>query len=315
MEGEGKLRKFLNTDLAVKIISLVLAVVVWIYVVILLDPAIDITLTDIPLIYTNSVNLSNDGYVLLNEKQSNVSLVIRGSRTMLAKINKSDIAAYIDLNGYNQTGSFSLPVSVRLPYDGISVVEKKPNIVNIQIDKLVTQVFPVTVEVKGEPSAGFMTYKPIASQSTVEIKGPNDVVTSIERVVASLDISGASNDVTGSLSPVCYNSNGDEVSSKFLSSFPEKLEVRCGIMKRKTVPVKAVFAGQGHEGDVLTNSSIIIFGKPEIIDNIIEIYTKPIDVAGITGNKRITAQLDMPENVFVLDDITEVAVDISVKSQ
>lgn len=310
------MRKFLSTDAASRIIALALSIIVWIYVVLLLDPSIDIKMNDIPVIYTNTVSLTNEGYVLINEKPSSISIKLRGSRAMLAKINKEDITAYIDLNGYNQAGTFSFPMSVRLPYEEIRVVEKKPDSLSVTIDKLITRSLPVTIKTIGTPSDGFAIYESILSQNMIELKGPNDIITSIDLAEVSVDISDMTSDVIATIPIVFYNTNEDVISSKYLTSTPEKIDVRCVILKKKTVPVKIIMndADQSHTAQVLINSNITIMGKPEIIDKIVEVYSKPLNVSGIKTNTKITLQLDLPNDVVVLDGITDVTAEIGVKT-
>ncbi len=237
------MRKFLSTDIAARIIALVISVFVWIYVVVLLDPLIDIRISDIPVIYTNTVNLTNDGYVLMNEKPSAISIRIRGSRTMLAKFDKQDITAYIDLNGYNQAGTFSLPVSVRLPYEELSVVEKKPYSLSVKIDRIITRTLPVSVRTTGTPKEDYAMHESVLSLNTVELKGAEEIISSIDRAEVTVDISGMSSDVIASVPVTFYNTNEDIVTSKYLTSTPEKLDVRCVILKKKTVPVKIIISG------------------------------------------------------------------------
>ncbi len=313
MEGEKQLSDFLRTDIATRIISFILAIIVWIYVVILLDPEIDITINDIPVLYTNTITLTNEGYILTNEKNDTVSVRIRGSRTMLSKVNKPDIMAFIDLNGYNQTGTFSLPITVRLPFEELSVVEKKPYGINVTIDKRVTQSFPVTVEITGTPQAGFEVYETIPSQSTAELTGPGDLVASIEKVVAKLDVSNVSNDILVTRNLTFYNTNNDIVTNKHLTSQPESVELRCEVLKRKTVPVKPVMDSQhsNYLANVITNNNIVILGKPEVLDKITEIYTKPISVSDLNESSKKSAKLDIPDDIVTLDGISEVTVEIS----
>ena len=67
MEGEGELRDFFKTDLAMRLVSVVAAIVIWVYVVILIEPSVDVPYSDIPVIYNNTVSLG-DNFVLINEK-------------------------------------------------------------------------------------------------------------------------------------------------------------------------------------------------------------------------------------------------------
>jgi len=306
------LKNFLQSDIVSRLIAFVLAIVVWIYVVVLLDPPIDITFGDIPILYTNTVDLTKGGYILTNEKTDTVSIKVRGSRTMLAKINKSEITAFADLNGYYQTGTITIPISVRLPFSELSVIEKKPYGVNVTLDKIVTQSFPVTVEIIGIPETGFEVYESIASQSVVELQGPGELVASIERVVATVDVSGVNDDILVTRELGFYNTNGDAVLNKYLTSAPNMVEVRCEVLKRKTIAINPIIkdAAEGFDATVISSGQITILGRPDVLEHITQVDTAPINASGITKTTKVTAQLDLPANTFALGNISEVTVEI-----
>jgi len=311
------MRNFLKSDIASRIIAFVLAVVVWIYVVILIDPPIDITFNDIPVLFTNTVDLTKEGYVLTNEKPETVSIKVRGSRTMLAKINKSEITAFADLNGYYQTGTVTVPISVRLPAGELSVIEQKPYGANVILDKIITQNFPVTVEITGVPSAGFEIYESIASPGVVELQGPSELVSSIGKVVALVDVGGANDDLMVIRQLSFYNTNSNIVSSKYLTATPEKTEIRCEVLQRKVVTVNPVFtdANSGFTAAVIPGNGVTILGKPDLLSQINVIDTKPIKASTAVKNTKIIVPLDLPEGIVAFENLTEVTVEIREKTE
>ena len=316
MEGEEKLNKFLRTDLAARLISVVLAIVVWIYVVILIEPDIDIYYNDLPVIYTNTLALSNQNLVLVNEKPYTVSLTLRGSRNILSQISKDDITAYIDLSSYGQNGTFSAPILVRLPYEEVSVVSKKPFNASIIINELVTQTFPVTIEFTGEPADGFLVYESIPSQQAVEVTGPTEMIASIEKAVAFIDVTNADSLVTSKSELSFFNTNQDIITGKHLKYNPETIEIRTEILKSKRVPVIPVLSAEDESRftvDIVINSFVTIFGEPSDLEGIDTIYTETINTAGSTQNQKITAELILPSRIMVLDSISEVTVDLTEK--
>ncbi|MDD3766859.1 MAG: CdaR family protein [Eubacteriales bacterium] len=309
------MRDFFKTDLAMRLVSVVAAIVIWVYVVILIEPSVDVPYSDIPVIYNNTVSLG-DNFVLINEKPHTVSLKLRGSRNILSQINKSDITAYVDLNGYNQSGTFLLPILVRLPYEEVTVVEKKPFNISVTISELVTQTFPITVEVTGQPQERFMVYEAIPTISSVDITGPSEIVATIERVVANINVTGADRLVTA-MSPLkFFNSNQDIVTSKHLTASADTVEVRAEILQSKSVPVKAVLsdgAGDKYTASVVTNSFVTILAEPSELASIDTLYTEPVKIQNDTESERVTAKLIIPENVHTQEDITEVIVEVVKK--
>ncbi|NLB82035.1 MAG: hypothetical protein GX800_10610 [Clostridiaceae bacterium] len=310
------MRDFLKSDIASRVIALAIAIILWIYVVILLDPPIDIVFNDIPVLYTNTVDLTKEGYVLTNEKTETVSVKVRGSRTMLAKINKSEISAFADLNGYFQTGTITVPISVGLPIGELSIIEKKPYGVNVTIDKIISQSFPVTVEITGTPEPGFEVYESIASQRIIELKGPSELIASIEKAVVSIDVTGVSDDIMVTRPLVFYNTNQNVVSSRHLTSVPETIEIRSEVLQRKTDLVKAKLTDDngGFVANVIPSNQITVLGKPNVLEQINFVDTNPISLSGITSDTKVVAKLDLPKGIVGLGNISEVTVEIKHKT-
>ena len=315
MEGAGKVKKFFTTDIPIKLLSLFLAVVLWIYVVILLNPETDVIISDIPVTFADSLALTNANYVMMNEKQHTIELKLRGKRSILTGVNKNNISAYVDLAGYEKTGTFSLPLRIVLPFDQITVLEKKPYNINVTIDKIITRKFTISATLNGEPKDNFVAYPPTTSQNIIEVKGPQTIVESIDKAIVQLNVASAVDDVIDLQKVKLINSDGNEITNKLLTTSPEKVEVHCPILFKKKVPVKAVLSTQPPilDTEIIGNSEINILGKQDMLNAITEIRTETIKDDLIKTEAQLTVPLVVPNGVILEQKINEVTVKIKVK--
>ena len=122
-----------------KVISFIVAVLIWIYIIIVVDPLVDVTVRDIPVRYANRSMLADQELCVLESSDNIVELKIKGSRKKIANIDNKNVYATVDLGNITKTGRYSLPVNISIPYEYSEIVSKKPYNIDVTIDKLVRE--------------------------------------------------------------------------------------------------------------------------------------------------------------------------------
>jgi len=315
MEGARKVKNCFTTDIPIKLLSLFLAVVLWIYVVILLNPETDIVISDIPVTFSDTTELNTANYALMNDKPYTVEVKLRGTRSVLAGVNKNNISAFVDLAGYKKSGTFSVPLRIVLPFDQITVVEKKPYNINVTIDKIITRKFTISASLSGEPKENYIAYPPTTTQNIIEVKGPQSIVDSIDKAIVQLNVASAVDDVIDLQKVKLINSDGDEVANKLLASTPEKVEVHSTVLFKKKVPITVVLSTQPPllDTEILGDSEVYILGKQDMLNGITEIHTETIKDDLIKTETKVTVPLIVPTGVILEQKINDVNVKLKVK--
>lgn len=267
------MKKFFTTDISTKLLSLGISVVLWVYLVVLLNPQIETTFSNIPITYSDHAKLSQNGYVITSETVESINLKLRGSRNMLSNVNKYNISAYVDLSGCAASGSYSLPIHVRLPYDELSIIDKNPYNVSIVVDKVISRDFDIEVITSGEPKSGIHLNDIKAKVSTVSVSGPSEVIKSIDRAVVYADIGGISENKTITADIKLLNSRGEEIQSDFITVSAEKTDIACTVLLEKTVPVSIdnVEIPEGYKIHSALPETVTIIGQKEVLETIDEI--------------------------------------------
>ena len=91
------MKSFFASETFTRIISLILAVFLWVFVVITLNPQLEITIIGVPVVYSDTEALTQNNLVIVNEQQMKVDIRLRGSRNALALVNNKNITAVVDI--------------------------------------------------------------------------------------------------------------------------------------------------------------------------------------------------------------------------
>lgn len=158
------LRPFANLPL--KIISLLVAVVLWLAVSGQSQVERNIR---VPLEYQNVP----PGMEIVGDPPGSVDVRLRGSSGNLARVVQGDVVAALDLtNARPGTRIFNLHASeVRVPF-GVQVVQVTPPTVSLDFEFSGQKVVPVSPVIEGDPEPGFVVGRITTSPATVQVLGP-----------------------------------------------------------------------------------------------------------------------------------------------
>lgn len=303
------MKKFFTTDIPTKLLSLGIAVILWVYLVVFLNPQIETSFTNIPITYSDHAKLSQNGYVITSETVESINLKLRGSRNMLSNVNKNNISAYIDLSGCAASGTYSLPIHVRLPYDELAIIDKNPYNVNIVVDKVISREFDIEVITSGEPKSGVHMDSAKAKLASVTVSGPSEIVKSIDKAVVYADVGGISENKTISSEIKILNSRGEDVKSEFLAVSASKTDVACTVLLEKSVPVllDGISVPEGYEIHSALPQTVTIIGQKEVLETIDEV--KAADYTFTEENTEVTKiPLVFPNGVTAETETVDVVI-------
>ena len=308
------MKGFFLKDSSLKGISFVVAVLLWFYVILVVDPSVDIPVRDIPLRYANQNLLEERGLSLVADPNATIELKIRGSRKKIANIDNKNIYATVDLSNMTKVGTFTLPISISIPYEYDEIVSKKPNNATVVIDRIVTASRNVEIKTEGSVANGYIAGTPTTSTASVTLKGASMLVDRIHGVAATLDFDGRTGDISDKEKIYFVDSNGKKIDDKdsiydWVSVDVDKVDIKCSVMKLKTVPVKVDTSSLGDGYKVtIQPSNVTIYAENEILSGIDEIVARPISSNTLSEEGKQTVELVVPEGVLMRDGIKEVMV-------
>ena len=133
----------MKSKLPALLLSLVVAMGLWLYVVTSVSPESDQIYSGIPVVFENETSLLDRELMLVSGENATVSVRLYGKRANLNRLNASNIIVTVDLRAVTEPGKYELEYKVSYP----------SGITNVSLDKRVTptvSVEAVRFEEKGE---------------------------------------------------------------------------------------------------------------------------------------------------------------------
>lgn len=297
-----------------KILAVFIAFLIWFYVGSIENP-IAIKSLQVPI---ELVNLSQHYQGIPYDSQ--ISLVVEGRSKKLQSLTAADIKAELNLSNVH-IGDNYLDVIIKTP-NGIKVIRKQPNQILVNVRRLNEKVVPVTYNYHGQLKAGIkLDGVPTLSIDQVKIFGSNELLSSIDSAAIDIDLDNLKDSIVIKRPLVFYDSAGNIISNRDLKSSVNEVEASIKVIseKKKRVPVKIALNGEmpkGYNIDDLSyeHKEVYIYGEASVLNNISEIFTKPISLAKIKETQTLEVDLDIPAGMNVSDSQT-IAVTLEVSKE
>jgi YbbR domain-containing protein len=183
------IREFITKNIGLKISSLVVAVLLWFFVI--LSGRVEISM-DIPVTF---INVPQKLEVF--DAPDTVSVDIKGQDRILRSLKKNEVRAVIDLRDAKAGRAFFTlsKNNIRLP-ENLIVTGIDPETVSLKIETQLNKTVRVKPAVTGLPEKGFVIADVKVVPDEVVLKGPKSVISKIYSVKTEpLDINGINSDL------------------------------------------------------------------------------------------------------------------------
>ncbi len=244
----NKLRELILGNFYIKLLSFIIAFVLWFVTMNINNPVIDKDIS-IPLTLKNEYLITDKDYVVVNKEEledTYIQVKIKGTRNDVDKYRhyKDAVVATVDLAQVDLSNEailgqpISVPVTVTTNYpDTFSIESYYPITVILNVDIVETKTVPVYVEINGSPTSSYVLQgSPVLSKTSTTITGPRSVLRDVNRAVVSVNIDGAVGDINIDVEPIIYNSSGVDVTSSIYSGL-EPINVSQKVAKATTVEI------------------------------------------------------------------------------
>lgn len=301
-----------ENNLTAKIFALIIAIILWSYVMSVENPYMTKNIRNINVNLYNTSSLDRRDIAIMEPEGVKISVEVGGKKSVVDKITSSNIVAEIDLSGYDE-GQIRVPVNVSLLNnpDGIEIVNWEPKEVLFTLDKIIPKEKMVRVEVEGELGEDYVLGDIVSRPETVLIRGPRSWVNEVADVKATVDISGETKSFNIARPIQITDDQGNEV--RGLEKEPSVVELDIPILRKYTLPIELQTEGQLPEGFIISEikinpSRIAVKGDDRIL-NLTHINTKTIDINSLLDSSSMEVELDLPDGVQLLNPNEKVTID------
>ena len=304
------------------LLSVFLAVILWLYVRAEKDPVSDARIRNIPVQITGSSVLSSKGLTVAGLSSDRVSTTLQAPASVLSDISRKNITATIDVSRIDEAGEHTLSYNIVLPTnvntDGVVIQEKEPETITVMVEKLYTSTLPIEFRFEGSVAKGYQAGTPTIDPVNVTISGAVEQVNRVARAVVVLEAKDLKEQYTGDLPIRLLDANGDELKDLEVELSSETAYIVYPIVVVKEIPLTVnIIAGGGATQEnisepLIVPSKITVAGTQEDIDHLTEISLGSIDLSKVVGTSNFTFTIDLDPSLENVTGITEAKVTVTV---
>jgi YbbR domain-containing protein len=301
---EQTARKLID-NLGTIILSLLLAVVVWIAATLQDDPFTVREFLNVPI---TRIGQPADT-VIYEPIADRVNVTVRAPQSVLQDLKAADFKATMNLNQVQPGVSATVPITVTSDNSGVRIESVDPSRQTVLLETINTITLPVTLEVQGQVATGYQSLPPVLSPEQVTIQGPVPLLTEVVSVTGTIDLQGARDNIVEQVAVAPVDKDGNTVQG--LQWTPDRVEARIGVRRKvgykPDVEVVPDLRGQPAPGYRLGSvtvdpSTVTLAGLPSVLDTLPGfVETMPISVTNATENITVRSLLTVPNNVVVVD--------------
>jgi len=302
--------KIWKSNLVYKVLAVLLAILLWLYVLNVQNPTTEKALT-VPVTYQNL----KEGLVVVNEPRE-VEVKVKGVSSLIDPLNSGGIKAYVNLAAA-KIGESNYNVELILP-PGIEQVMVRPSNIKLLLDEIKEKQLSVRVITQGLVAAGYSYFEPVLEPSTVVVSGASQLLTDLDTALITVNLDQAKDNLVLNPPVTLLNKKGDIVTDRFEVS-PKNIQAFIPVTENthnKTVSITPNIKGKPQEGYhvsrvVLDPDTVKITGSYDVLSQIYQVNTAPIDITGITENYSTQVALVPPEGANLLyEPVVKVLVQI-----
>ncbi|MCL1809085.1 MAG: CdaR family protein [Clostridiales bacterium] len=296
-----------------KVLSLLIAIVLWAYVIAVENPPTTERIANIPVELRNVGMLTQNGLAILEGENAMVEVVVTGTRSDISKY-KDQVGATANVFGYG-IGENYVTVEVLMPAQ-LSRPEVRPSRILVNIENLVSVYRPVSLTFTGEAEPGTEPGNLTVQPEQIEVKGPKSLVESVAYVGVEVDYSEISR-MGSTLTCVAsaLDADGNVVPKVELSS--ETVSVKATMFNTKTVPLSVDITGEVSGIFEVTGievpPTIKIRGPRNSLAEIASVKGEPIDISSVDTTSELRIHPVLPDGVEIADDSRGLNVKIGIK--
>lgn len=264
-----------------KIMSLAVAILVWLIVVNVDNPVISKTyiISNVELINKQYIE-DTDKVCMRDDEQTPVRVTIKAERKTLSRITAENIQAVADAQQAVslETNPVMIPISVTCPGISQNNISVQPQNMSVRLEDRATAEFMVTVNSgEGMPGKGYEIGSQIVSPEKVRITGPKSMINKIDKVIANVDVNGITEDTTDTENLTIIDKNQEQLSEdsmKYIGMDNAKATVTTKLWKvRAGVKINVNYKGEPADGYVVDSAvtvpeTVSVAGSEEALDEL-----------------------------------------------
>jgi len=309
-----KIKKLFLDNWGLKLISLLLAFLLWFVVISIDDPVKNKTLTNIKVNLINTEELEAKGMVweILDGTDVLRTVSFDAPLSVREVIESSDIIAQADLSEI--TVADTVAIEFLCPKYSGQVTNISGNISNVklQIESKVTKWIDIKPVLVGTLQEGCIIGNTILEQNRLEIAGPQSKISQVKEAIVEINVAGAGpGELSAKVDIHLLDAQGNELTYANVTKNTNAIMTTVEVHATEEIPVEYQYMGTPAEGYLETGvfettpQTVRIAGTTSALNRInkIVVSKSEVDITGATGNLEQVIDLKnyLPNTVYFAD--------------
>ena len=235
------MKKIRNSKTFLKILSALIAVILWFAITYTEDPVISQQIVGLNLTIKGESTLNSNGFAIINRDDfPSINVVIRGSRSNVISA-LGEISAEIDVSGIKQTGENTVSVAYSYPSGKVILEKIKVREITVETEGVVSRDIPVKIETVNHDKSSGLLVNSVCKTETVTVTGAESDLYKIAYAKAVVDVSKITKTSEQNCVYNFYSESGDLLSDKNITNkSTETVLVENRVYEKVTLPIKVV---------------------------------------------------------------------------
>lgn len=305
------------------VLAIFCAILLWLYVDVVEGPDATKTVTAVPVTFVGEDTLTEQNLMILhNSETETVNLTLKGARSVLAKIDRTNIVASVRVSTQvTEAGPQSLEYTVTLPSfastSGVTVTKRSVNTIDVNVVATLSKTVAVIGSFDGSVADGFVAGEFTFTPDEITISGETDVVSHVAYAVVHITGDDLSESVSGDYPFTLIGADGGEVAQDHLLLSEDTVGVKLPVTSMKTVPLSVSFApgGGATEDDVsytISPAEITVLGDSAALDQLDSINLGTVDLSQVVTTNTVEFDLHLDDGVTCASGETSATVTVTV---
>ncbi len=285
-----------------KLASVLCAVVLWIIIYSVDDPAASTTIYNVPVTFLNTevVTDQNQVYEVLDNSDVVRRISIHSTRSVIDRINDSDIRVEADFSKMKLDGTIELKFYSDRHNDSIDFKPSASEL-KISVEDRKEKNVSLSLVLTGTPEEGYIIGSSKLAQNRITINGAESIINLIDRAVATVDVENVSDDIFAYADITLLDKEGQEISKDKINMSTKLVNATVEIFDTKTVPIIYTANGEAAEGFFATGeiypelNEVLIAGKENTISRVSEIVVAGEDMSIAGAQTDVVTRVDLDD--------------------
>ena len=318
--------KAVSHNLAYKLLSVLIALGLWSYVL-YANPSItrDKVLSGVDITISGQSVLSSRGFALATDVASALSsarVTVRVSQSAYSLVSTDNVHVEMDLSTLRKTGKQSVRLRGSSTYG--TVTQVWPDAIEVEVENQDQRYVPVNAQITGTQQEGYWYNVSRVNPSQITVTGPTSLVQKVSKALVEVDVTGRATAGSSVEQLRLLDAHGDPVEADYaLSRSTSSVTVAVDIYPTKQIQVTAspdesveggVRRGYTLESIDINPSTVMVAADQSLLDTLDHLTIEPIDVSGADRSFTEIANISMLKDIKNLSS-DQVSVTVNIVEQ